>query len=86
MLGAKVLLYTHVSVVSVASLEWQSSEYFHKAGWTSWSFFLFFFFLLSIEVMSSGGGWSKSVVSKCGSLLSHKLSLLFMENCQLNSE
>lgn len=82
MLGAKVLLYTHVSVVSVASLEWQSSEYFHKAGWTSWSFF----FLLSIEVMSSGGGWSKSVVSKCGSLLSHKLSLLFMENCQLNSE
>lgn len=49
-------------------------------------FFLFFFFLLSIEVMSSGGGWSKSVVSKCGSLLSHKLSLLFMENCQLNSE
>lgn len=85
MLGAKVLLYTHVSVVSVASLEWQSSEYFHKAGWTSWSFF-FVFFLLSIEVMSSGGGWSKSVVSKCGSLLSHKLSLLFMENCQLNSE
>lgn len=86
MLGAKVLLYTHVSVVSVASLEWQSSEYFHKAGWTSWSFFFVFFFLLSIEVMSSGGGWSKSVVSKCGSLLSHKLSLLFMENCQLNSE
>lgn len=82
MLGAKVLLYTHVSVVSVASLEWQSSEYFHKAGWTSWSFFFF----SSIEVMSSGGGWSKSVVSKCGSLLSHKLSLLFMENCQLNSE
>lgn len=49
-------------------------------------FFFVFFFLLSIEVMSSGGGWSKSVVSKCGSLLSHKLSLLFMENCQLNSE
>lgn len=49
-------------------------------------FFFCFFFLLSIEVMSSGGGWSKSVVSKCGSLLSHKLSLLFMENCQLNSE
>lgn len=48
--------------------------------------FFLFFFLLSIEVMSSGGGWSKSVVSKCGSLLSHKLSLLFMENCQLNSE
>lgn len=85
MLGAKVLLYSHVSVVSVASLEWQSSEYFHKAGWTSWSFFFFFFFF-SIEVMSSGGGWSKSVVSKYGSLLSHKLSLLFMENCQLNSE
>lgn len=49
-------------------------------------FFFVVFFLLSIEVMSSGGGWSKSVVSKCGSLLSHKLSLLFMENCQLNSE
>lgn len=48
--------------------------------------FFVLFFLLSIEVMSSGGGWSKSVVSKCGSLLSHKLSLLFMENCQLNSE
>lgn len=48
-------------------------------------FFCFFLFF-SIEVMSSGGGWSKSVVSKCGSLLSHKLSLLFMENCQLNSE
>lgn len=44
MLGAKVLLYTHVSVVSVASLEWQSSEYFHKAGWTSLEFFFVFFF------------------------------------------
>lgn len=55
-------------------------------SWLDLPEFFFVFFLLSIEVMSSGGGWSKSVVSKCGSLLSHKLSLLFMENCQLNSE
>lgn len=55
-------------------------------SWLDLLEFFLFFFLLSIEVMSSGGGWSKSVVSKCGSLLSHKLSLLFMENCQLNSE
>lgn len=55
-------------------------------SWLDLLEFFFVFFLLSIEVMSSGGGWSKSVVSKCGSLLSHKLSLLFMENCQLNSE
>lgn len=55
-------------------------------SWLDLLEFFFFFLLLSIKVMSSGGGWSKSVVSKCGSLLSHKLSLLFMENCQLNSE
>lgn len=55
-------------------------------SWLDLLEFFLLFFLLSIEVMSSGGGWSKSVVSKCGSLLSHKLSLLFMENCQLNSE
>lgn len=43
-------------------------------SWLDLLEFFFVFFLLSIEVMSSGGGWSKSVVSKCGSLLSHKLT------------